>query len=341
MQVDESRALEVLTGAVRGGTSILFAALGETISERAGVVNLGTEGSMLVRCPGRLRRHRRDRQPLDRRRSPARVAGGAAGARCTRYFVLARGSNQLATGLVVLFLGLGLTSLFGAAYVQARRRPLHAVWTSRCLVEHPVDRRRSSSTRTRSTYLSYVARARCCGGCCFRSRWGLLLRAAGERREVLTTYGHPAMRIQYIAVIVGGHVRRHRRRPAVDRLHQRLVREHDPGPGLHRRRRGDLRRPAAVQGAAGAYLFGAALALSPALQARGYAINQFALDAMPYVVTLVVLVILGRTPGRTRRPRASRRSSSIAPDRPERSPPSTRSVDQHSPDHRPHPTTNP
>ena len=40
--------------------------------------------------------------------------------------------------------------------------------------------------------------------------------------------------------------------------------------------------------------FGSALALSPALQSRGYAINQFALDAVPYVVTLLALVILGR-----------------------------------------------
>jgi general nucleoside transport system permease protein len=39
---------EVLAGGVRGGTSILFAALGETISERAGVVYLGTEGSLLA-----------------------------------------------------------------------------------------------------------------------------------------------------------------------------------------------------------------------------------------------------------------------------------------------------
>ena len=46
--------------------------------------------------------------------------------------------------------------------------------------------------------------------------------------------------------------------------------------------------------AAGSYLFGAALALSPALQARGYGINQFALDAVPYLVTLGVLIVLGK-----------------------------------------------
>ncbi|HEY6796568.1 MAG TPA: hypothetical protein VI248_17980, partial [Kineosporiaceae bacterium] len=45
---------------------------------------------------------------------------------------------------------------------------------------------------------------------------------------------------------------------------------------------------------AGAYLFGAALALSPALQARGVGINQFALDVLPFLVTLLVLAFLGR-----------------------------------------------
>jgi len=43
-----SLALDVAAGAVGGGTSILYAALGETISERAGIINLGTEGCMLV-----------------------------------------------------------------------------------------------------------------------------------------------------------------------------------------------------------------------------------------------------------------------------------------------------
>ena len=40
--------IDLLAGAVRGGTSIMYAGLGETISERAGIINLGTEGSMLL-----------------------------------------------------------------------------------------------------------------------------------------------------------------------------------------------------------------------------------------------------------------------------------------------------
>jgi simple sugar transport system permease protein len=44
----------------------------------------------------------------------------------------------------------------------------------------------------------------------------------------------------------------------------------------------------------GAYLFGAALALAPALQARGYSLNQFALDVLPYIMTLIALILFGR-----------------------------------------------
>jgi general nucleoside transport system permease protein len=107
---------EVLTGGIRGGTSILYAALGESVSERAGVVNLGTEGSMLA---GALAGY----AIASETGSPwlGVVAGMTAGgllAAVHAWVVLHRGGNQLATGLVVLFLGLGVTSLFGASYVQ-------------------------------------------------------------------------------------------------------------------------------------------------------------------------------------------------------------------------------
>ena len=44
--------IDILAGAVRGGTSIMYAGLGETISERGGVINLGTEGAMLLGALG-------------------------------------------------------------------------------------------------------------------------------------------------------------------------------------------------------------------------------------------------------------------------------------------------
>ena len=108
---------EVLTGGIRGGTSINYAALGESVSERGGVINLGTEGSMLC---GALAAYAIAAETGNV--WIGALAGAVAGgllASVQAYFVLSRGTNQLATGLVVLFLGLGLTSMFGVDYVQA------------------------------------------------------------------------------------------------------------------------------------------------------------------------------------------------------------------------------
>jgi simple sugar transport system permease protein len=281
--------LTVATGAVRGGTSILFAALGETVAERAGVVNLGVEGSMLC---GALAAYAVAAETGNL--WVGLLAGALAGALLSAihaFFVLSRGSNQLATGLVVMFLGLGLTSLFGAAYVQANVTAM-STWDVPLLSKIPWIGE-VFFKQDPITYLSYLA-VPACWWLLFRSRWGTLLRAAGERREVLTTYGHPATAIQYLAVVGGGLL------AGIGGAQLSIA---YTGAWFENMTQGRgfiavavvmfaARRPFRVQ--AGAYLFGAALALSPALQARGYSINQFALDAAPYVVTLVVLVIFGR-----------------------------------------------
>jgi len=280
---------EVLTGGVRGGTSILYASLGETVSERAGVVNLGTEGSMLAGALAGYAAAAETGQPWLGVAAGA-VAGGLLAA-VHAYLVIGRAANQLATGLVVLFLGLGLTSLFGVSYVQAIApsfRPveipgLHAIPLLGDVL----------FGQDALVYLSYVL-VPVSWWVIFRSRWGVLLRAAGERSEVLVTHGHRVAPIQYTAVIVGGML------AGLGGAHLSLAYAkawfENMAVG-----RGFVavavvmfaaRHPVKVAG--GAYLFGAALALSPALQARGYAINQFALDAVPYVVTLVVLIVLGR-----------------------------------------------
>ena len=107
--------IDVLTGGVRGGTSILYAALGETISERAGVINLGTEGSMLLGALASYMVAADTGNPW-----LGALVGGLLGAMLSllhAVLVVWRGANQFASGLTMLFLALGLTSLFGAAYV--------------------------------------------------------------------------------------------------------------------------------------------------------------------------------------------------------------------------------
>lgn len=287
-----SLAIEVATGAVRGGTSILFAALGETLSERAGVVNLGIEGSMLC---GAFTAYAVTAETGNA--WVGVVAGALAGAALSSvhaFFVLSRRANQLANGLVCLFLGLGITSMFGASYVQADVKRMQ-VWALPLLAKIPWIGE-VFFQQDPITYLSYLA-VPACWWLLFRSRWGLLLRGAGERREVLTTYGHPAKLIQYAAVIGGG---------LLAGIGGAQLSVAYTGAWFENMTQGRgfiavavvifaARQPLRV--AAGAYLFGAALALSPALQARGYAINQFALNATPYVVTIVVLIIFGRRQG--------------------------------------------
>ncbi len=284
---------EVCAGAVAGGTCILYAAVGESFSESAGVVNLGVEGSMLVGALAGYAVTAEAGNPW------AGVVGaavcGAVLAAVHAWFVLARRSNQLATGLVVMFLGLGLTSLFGAAYV-ARTVDSFSAWDVPGLSSIPF----IGPVLFDHDPLTYLSYALVPGSwwVLYRSRWGLLIRGAGERRHVLETYGHPAAAVQYGAVILGGAL-------AGIGGAQLSVAYANAWFENMTQGRGFIgaavvifaaRQPFKV--AAGAYLFGAALALSPALQARNVNLpileNQFALASIPYVAILVVLVVLGR-----------------------------------------------
>lgn len=284
-----SLPIEVMVGAVRGGTSILYAALGETVSERAGVINLGTEGCMLVGALTAYAVTASTGNPWVGVLAGA-VAGGLL-ALVHAVLVLSRGANQLATGLVVLFLGLGLTSLFGAAYVG---RSIHAFkpfaipglssipGLGDILFNHdPL------------TYLSYLA-GPAVWWLLYRSRPGLILRAAGERQEVLAAYGHSPLRVRYLAVVGGGALAGIGGAQLSTAYANAWFENMTQGRGFIAVALVIFAAWHPIRAVGGAYLFGAALALSPALQARGYGFNQFALDAIPYVVTVGVLVVLGR-----------------------------------------------
>jgi simple sugar transport system permease protein len=287
--VPSSLAIEVASGAVIGGTSILYAAVGESFAESAGVVNLGTEGCMLVGALAGYAVAAESGNPWVGALAAA-VAGGAL-ALLHAWLVLARRANQLANGLVMLFLALGLTSLFGASYVSKQSAPF-TKWAVPGLSRIPA----LGTIFFKAdplTYLSYLL-VPLSFWVLFRSAWGLQIRGVGERREVLATYGHKVNLVQYASVVVGGVL------AGIGGAQLSTAYGHSWFENMTQGR-GFVacavvifaaRQPFKVT--AGAYLFGAALALSPALQARGYGINQFAFNAIPYVLIIAVLVALGR-----------------------------------------------
>lgn len=284
---------EVAAGAVAGSTCIMYAAVGESFAESAGVVNLGVEGSMLVGALAGYAVTAESGSPW------AGLVGAAVGggllAAVHAWFVLDRRSNQLATGLVVMFLGLGLTSLYGAAYVS-RTIDAFSTWEVPGLSSLPFVGE-VLFQHDPLTYLSYLL-VPVAWWVLHRSRWGLLVRGAGERREVLETYGHPAKRVQYGAVILGGVLAGVGGAQLSTAYANAWFENMTQGRGFIAAAVVIFAARQPFKVAAGAYLFGAALALSPALQARDVDLpllnNQFALASIPYVTIIVVLVLMGR-----------------------------------------------
>ncbi|MCD0453028.1 ABC transporter permease [Actinocorallia sp. API 0066] len=280
---------DVLSGGVRGGTAIMLAALGETLAERAGVVNLGTEGCLLV---GALTGY----AVAAETGSPwaGLVAGALAGAALALVhagLVIWRRADQFATGLTLMFFGLGITSLFGVAYVGKAApgfAPVEIPLLSDVPVLGPV-----LFAHDPVTYLSYLV-APLMWWWLRRSRSGLLVRTAGERADVLHLHGYRAGLIRGGAVVAGGAL------AGLGGAQLSTAYAHAWFEGMTAGR-GFIAvalvifaawRPLRV--VAGAYLFGALLAVAPVLQARGHAVNQFAMDALPFVITLLILAVIGR-----------------------------------------------
>lgn len=279
----------VLAGAVAGGTSIVFAGLGELTSERAGVINLGTEGSMLC---GALAAYAVGIATG----SPwlgllGGIAAGVALASVHAFLVLHRYANQIAVGLVVTFLGLGITALFGQSYVGKGVVPLET-WSIPGLADLPFVGS-ILFDHDPLTYLSFVA-GPALWYVLYRTRAGLVLRSAGEGPEVLEIYGTSARKVRWFAVLAAGGLAG----LGGAQLSTAATLNWSEGMTVGR---GYVAVALVIFAgwhplklAAGAYLFSGAIALNLQLQARGWEISRYLLESLPYVTVLVILAVLSR-----------------------------------------------
>lgn len=277
----------ILVGAVRGGTSMVFAAVGETVAERSGVINLGTEGSMLA---GALAAYAVGIETG----SPwlGAVAGLVAGLALSlvhAFMVIVRQANQVATGLAVTFLGLGATALYGQGYVSQGVEPFPVLavpglsevpFLGPILFDHdPL------------TYLSFFV-APAAWWFLYRTGVGLRIRAAGERPEVLRTMGSSPERARWLAVAIGGALAGVGGAQLATAFARTWSEDMVAGRGFIAVALVIFAGWNPLLTTAGAYLFAGAVALQLEVQARGSDTSIFLLDAIPYLVVLVVLAAL-------------------------------------------------
>jgi general nucleoside transport system permease protein len=282
--------ITVLTGAVRSGVSVLYATLGEIIAERAGVVNLGVEGSMLMGASTGFIVTVITKEPL-----LGVLAAGIAGGLLSlihAFLSITRGANQFASGLATMFFGLGLSGLLGAPYIKEQiegLKPLNVPLLADLPVLGPVLFRHDALT-----YFAFLL-APLLWLMLTHTRWGLAIRSVGERPAVAFAAGINPTRVQYLAVLLGGIL------AGLGGAQLSLAFTHTWVEGMTAGR-GFIAVALVIfsmwhplKALVGAGLFGGAVAFQFQLQTLGAPISPFVLDMFPYLVTLAVLLVWGQT----------------------------------------------
>ncbi len=276
----------VLTGAFRSGTSILYAALGEVIVERTGVINLGLEGCMLGgACAGFIVAAETGNAYV------GLLAGALAGSVFNvvlGYLVVSRRANQLATGLALQFLALGLTAIFGASYVQRRIEGLDTLQVPG-LVDVPLVGQAVFQGDVLT--LGLIPASLIVWWLLYRTRWGLALRTVGESRTVAYAVGLRPAWLQYQALMVGGLL------GGLGGAHLSLsyarvwIEGMTAGRGFIAVALVIFATWHPLRAVLGALLFGGAIALQLQLQARNAGVSPFLLDMLPYLLPLIALLL--------------------------------------------------
>lgn len=272
-----------LSGAILYAAPILYPTLGEVVGQRAGMVNLGLEGLMLLGAAVSF--------ALSGMTGSAWwgvVAAGAVGVGANllyAWLVVKRNAYQPATGLALMFFGIGLSALIGKPYVgkMAPGLPKYPLFGEGSLL-------------FRYDPLVYVALllVPVVWFFLFRTRWGLKLRAVGENPATAYAAGVSPTRVRFLAAALVGFL------AALGGAHIAVgiagawSEGMTAGRGFVAIALVIFSRWNPLRAVVGALVFGGAVVLQLQLQARGIGISAFLMDMIPYVLTLLVLLLWGR-----------------------------------------------
>jgi len=285
--MDHLAQLLILT--LAAGTPLVFAALGELVTEKSGVLNLGVEGMMLVGAVVAFIVAATTKSPW-----LGVLAGMLAGAALSLVFAfvaLTLQANQVASGLALSLFGIGLSAFIGLEYVSVVIEPIKPLAVPG-LTDLPVIGAMLFG-HSPLVYLSMVLFG-LIQWFLFHSRAGLILRAVGESPQSAHAIGYPVMRIRYLAVMFGGAC------AGIGGAYLSLVYNPSWTEGMTAGR-GWIALALVVFATwkpwrvlAGAYLFGGVTLAQFQAQGMGVDIPSQYLSMLPYIATILVLAFISR-----------------------------------------------
>ncbi|HEY3593719.1 MAG TPA: ABC transporter permease, partial [Polyangiaceae bacterium] len=276
----------LIAATLNAGTVVALAGLGLLINERSGILNLGAEGTMLIAAITGFAA-----AVLTHSETAAFAAGALAGgllALCFGAMVIWLNTNQYATGLALSLFGAGFSAFVGIHYTQEKlsEQSPHFIpgladipFLGPALFrQHPM------------VYLT-IALAIALHFFLYKSRSGLVLRAVGESPESAHALGYPVRRIRLLAVVCGGMF------CGLAGAYLSVV--YTPlwiegmvaGKGWIALALTTFSTWRPLRVLLGAYLFGGVTMLQFHLQGAGVQIASQLLTMLPYLATILVLVL--------------------------------------------------
>jgi simple sugar transport system permease protein len=277
--------IAMLGGAIRVSTPFLLVALGETITEKSGRINLGLEGTLVLGAMVAYMTSYKTGSPWIGALA-AGVVGTLLGALHATACSLPR-VNDVAIGIAMMALGLGLAFFFGKPYIQPSAPNLPSVPIGTWLgftgqLEAALD--------INPLFVAGLATAVALWWALRNTRWGLILRITGDSAPAARAMGISVDLVRFLATAAGGFL------AGVAGAFLSLSYPGSwseglsSGQGLMAVALVIFARWHPLRCVLAALLFGAAGALGPALQTIGVTQGYYLFNAAPYILTLLIMI---------------------------------------------------
>ncbi len=285
--------MDILTPAIltiiTAATPLLFAALGEMVTERSGVLNLGVEGMMIMGAvAGFLAAH------LTNNATVALLVSVCAGMLMAGIFallVLKFHASQVPTGLALTIFGIGVSSLIGQKLVGITYVGIPKIaipFLSKIPVAGTI-----LFNQDFLVYLSFIV-----AGLIYyflnKTRAGLILRAVGDSHDAAHAMGYSVIKIRFLAALFGGGMAGLGGAYLSLAYSPMWMEQMTAGRGWIALALVVFATWRAERVLMGAYLYGSISILQLHAQALGVGIPSQIMSMLPYLATIIVLVFISR-----------------------------------------------